>query len=1163
MKWTVIFLTVGLLQANAKGFSQKITFSGKEVPLEKVFSAIEKQTDYVVFYNYTAIRNAKKITLEVKAAPLDQFLRDCFKEQPFTYVIEGKTIMVTKKEDPKYEVILAGGPPPITITGRITDAGGNPLAGVSVVVKGYGKGTETNANGEYTLYNVSNTARLVFSYVGYEKQEVAVEARTSISLRLKQVVQRMDEVEVMISTGYQTVSRERATGSYSTISAQKLENKLKPDLKAALEGQAAGMVLTKEGNFEVRGISSISGEKTPLIVVDGYPITGGLETINIDNVETVTVLKDAVAASIYGSRSSNGVIVITTRRARTGAFVINYNTSVGVIAKPDLSKLNRASASDYIDAEIDLYNGNPNGYLNTYNSYGYLSRVMYLQVAKQQGLISAASVDAEIAQLRKNDGLGQINKYLMRNQVYQQHHLSLSGGGEKNSMYASVKYIDHKSNSLYTGDKRFIIDWKNDWKPTKAITISLLSNINYASTQAPVRTQANYTSYTTVSSSTFPASFLHPYDNIVDPATGQPQEIWATNPRKTSRYAAIPGLKPLGFNPLQDLPNEMVRIQDFQARLGGTINVVLAKGLNAQAGGVWTRGNTFQRSLYDKSSYRMRLGYDDATSVSNSTKHYIPDGAMVDETRNVNQSYTFRAQLNYNRSFGKHNIIAIAGTEISKDTYDNNQYPTRFGYNEQAGNFSTFNYSDYSSGVYTSDMLGSSRPSASVGAYSFRDNRFASWYANGSYEYDRRFIVSGSIRLDQTNFFGTDPKYRYKPLWSAGGTYKLSREKFFHIPWISKLNIRGSYGINGNISLNSGPFLIITAGTAYSSLTGDIPYTISSPPNNSLRWEKTTTVNLGTDMSFFGSKLNMSLDYYRRVSRDLLAPDNIDPTLGFTSLTKNVGRMNNTGLELAIDGYLLKRRSFSWNVLGTVSYNINKVVEYNVAYLYPTTLTDGRSILREGDPANAVYSYRYSRLDANGSALYYNAANQEMGGSSLLVADPVYSGTLRPTYVFGLTNSFHYKSLDLSFMFIAKTGNILRRDAFTGGNFQNKNVGKRWRTAGDEKTTIYPKLSTSSSDVYYFPFSDFLAEDASYIKLRDVSLSYTLNSQGLLRRAGISSARVYVQGRNLWYWAANSDRRDPETAEVSSSGLIGNTLEQGYTSLSLPPEVYIGLSISF
>ncbi len=256
-----------------------------------------------------------------------------------------------------------------------------------------------------------------------------------------------------------------------------------------------------------------------------------------------------------------------------------------------------------------------------------------------------------------------------------------------------------------------------------------------------------------------------------------------------------------------------------------------------------------------------------------------------------------RGQLGFNRNLGlKHHVSAIAGMEISQNITDNNTYPTRFGYNDQAGTFNTFNHADYNAGLYNADMLGTQRPGASIGSYGYVDNRYVSWYANGSYEYDNRFIVSGSVRLDQTNFFGTDPKFRYKPLWSVGGTYKLAKEEFFNVSWIDKLNIRGSYGINGNIGLNYGPFLII-APSAFSSIVGDINYSISSPPNNSLRWEKTNVVNVGTDLAVFKNRARLTVDYYRKLSTDVLASDAIDATKGFSSQVKNAGRSSTRALK--------------------------------------------------------------------------------------------------------------------------------------------------------------------------------------------------------------------------------------------------------------------------
>ncbi|WP_160713008.1 SusC/RagA family TonB-linked outer membrane protein [Chitinophaga solisilvae] len=1154
MKLSALLLMTGLLQVSAKGSAQRITMAVRNTPLSTVFNNIHRQTGYIVFFNYDALQHTRPVTLDVRNATIQELLHASLMGQDLEYVIEDKTITVTRMISRMPAVPTQPAvPTPVIITGRITDENGVPLPGVSVVVKGTTKGALTNSNGEYSVAVKDENAVLTFSYVGYDRQELVVGKSGVISLQLKLSNNKLSGIDV-INTGYQTISRERATGSFSVIDPYRLRSKLKPDIKSALEGQATGVVLTKEGNVEIRGVSTLLGTSAsaPLLVIDGYPTNAGLESLNIDNIESITVLKDAVAASIYGARSSNGVIVIATRQGRKGALQVEYKGSTGITLKPELKYLNRSSSADYVDAEIELYNQDPNSFLTDYNNYYSTSRVNYLLIAKSQGWMNEKDVNTELEALKKNDGLAQLEKYYFRNQFTQQHNISLTGGGEKNLLNAAVRYISNQNNTIANSDNRLIFDVKNDWQPRKGVNLRLFSNVNYATSVAPMRSWNTMLAYTNT-------SLIQPYTLIADPVTGEPLRVPTKNQKKEDRYAAIPGLKPLYYNPLAELPLELTTGKTLQVRLGGSINIKLLEGLNIEAGGTWSRGDLVSKSLQDKSTYTVRSYYNDNTSISNRSKHYLPDGAIVNESRNFNQSYMFRTQLNFNRTIGrKHRVTSIAGNEISRNTVDNNTLPTRFGYNDLAGTFATFNYADYNAGVYNADMLGTSRPAASIGNYAYQDNRFVSWYANGSYEYDYRFILSGSIRLDQTNFFGTDPRYRYKPLWSAGGTYKLAQEKFFRVRAIDRLDLRASYGINGNISLNSGPFLIITPGS-FSNYTGDVSYGITSPPNNSLRWEKTKSTNIGADLSLLNRRINVTLDYYLRSSSDLLASDAIDPTRGFSSLTKNTGEVRNRGYEISVNADVVRSTGLVWNTFLNFSYNDNKVVAYNVTYQYPSSVTSG-AIKRAGDPVDALYSYRFAGLDNNGVAQFYTAKGEKAGGGNVNINDLVYSGTLRPKYAISWMNSFRVKGFDLSFMLIAKMGNVLRRDAFSGSNILNKHVAERWRKPGDEAGTIYPKLSSWNMDMFYFPYSDILVESASYMKLRDVTLTYDIHPR-LLKQIGLNNARVYFQSRNLFMITANSDRRDPEISELNTGG-TGAFTEQGFTSLPLRPEFYVGLSFS-
>ncbi|WP_158618153.1 SusC/RagA family TonB-linked outer membrane protein [Chitinophaga lutea] len=1148
MKLSTSLLLIGFLHVSATARSQRVSITGRNLPLTDVFKAIQRQSGYVVFYNYELLQKTVPVTVSAKAMPVEELLKQVLVQQGLEFSIEDKTIFLQRR--PRIPVPAAEDPA-ITITGRVTDEQGRPLAGVSVTLKGTGRGTQTNDQGEFFLRDVAPRSVLVLSSIGFDRQEVPVGGRTSFSLRLQAVASKLEAVQV-VNTGYQSISAERATGSFSFISPARLEGKLKPDLRSALEGQAAGVVVTKDGNIEIRGISTVTAEKKPLLVIDGYPTQGDLESINIDNIESITVLKDAVAASIYGARSSNGVIVITTKKGRPGAMRVQYRGSTGITLKPQVSYLNRASASDYIDAEIDLFNQDPNSYLTTYNNYGSISEVNYLLLSKAQGWLTAREADDRINGLRSRDAAAELEKHYFRHQFTQQHNISLTGGGEKSSLNAAIRYISNGNNAIGNSDNRVILDFKNDWRPMKNLGVGLFTNVSYATAKQPARSWQDLLGFSST-------ALIQPYSQLIDPATGQPQNVFTKNKRKDDRYAAIAGLKPMHYNPLGDLMLETTNSQNLLLRFGGNIQATLLPGLTAEAGGSWSRGYVNSRSVYDKNAYRMRLGYNDATSIANPAKHYIPDGAMVNESRNTSQFYMLRGQLGFNRNFGeKHYVTAIAGMEISQSKLDNNAYPTRFGYNDQAGIFSTFNYADYNAGVYNSDMLGTSRPTASLGAYAYNDNRFVSWYANGSYEFDNRFIVSGSVRLDQTNFFGTDPRYRYKPLWSAGATYKLANEKFFSVPWINKLNIRGSYGINGNISLNNGPFLIIQPGS-FSTLTGDVSYSIASPPNKSLRWEKTKVTNFGVDAAFLRNRIKTTVDYYRKFSEDVLASDAIDPTLGFSSQVKNAGRILNEGIEVSVEADIFKRKDFAWNAYFIFAYNKNTVTEYNVRYIYPSSLTNG-AIRKEGDPLDAIYAYRYAGLDNNGVAQFYDRTGKKTGGGNAEVGDLVYAGTLRPPFVTSITNTFSYRNFDLSFMVIARLGNVLRKDAFTGSNYINKHVSERWRKPGDEAHTIYPKLTAWNMDMFYFPYSDILVESASFLKLRDVTLSYSLPAKRL-QRAGIKESKLYFQSRNLLMLTANSDKRDPEISELNGSG-TGAFTEQGFTTLPLRPELYIGLMLT-
>lgn len=1152
----VSFLIFTSSNLNAQG----IKFKFNKITLKTALTEIEQKTNFKFVYSSALEGINQTVTMDYDLASqskINEMLKVLFKEMNITWQIKDCSIILIPTQ--KAATLIKAS----TIKGVIKDNNGEPLVGVAVKNENSDIIVSSNASGNYSI-EAKEGDKLSFSLIGMETYYAPVKNNKLINIQMKVDVIALSDVVV---TGYQTLSKERSTGSYAVVTSQKIENKLQPSLKSIIEGQSAGVVLTKDGDIEIRGVSTINGITAPLIVVDGYPLIGndvGIESVNPDNIENITILKDAVAASIYGARASNGVIVITTKSAKKDKFNIGYKGTYSINLKPDMNKLNYASIKDYMDAELDLYNQNPNSSYSSYNGYYKLSDYTYLLMAKDKGLISATEADNQIAALSKNDALKQIQKYLVRAKQSQQHNLSLSSSSETNMLSTSLHYIKEYGDLKNNDNSRFIIDLSNTWKPMRQISVRTFANVNYVKNNSTVETISSLTYFNS-------ASKILPYSKLYD-ENGNAILSTPVGQRRLDKYNTYPGMKPVTFHPESDLSKNMIASENLQVRLGGDINVNFCNFLSASIGGSWIKGSAKNTTIYDEDSFTMRTAYNDGTSSSNPTKHYIPTGGYINESRGTMMSWVVRSQINYKQSFDneKHRISAIIGNEVSKDTYEYTYLPSRLGYDPVSATYNSgFSIHDYNKNTnnMSSDMLFNRKPMylpyLSYGSnYRVRDNRFVSWYGNASYEYNKKYILTGSIRLDLTNFFGTDPKFRYKPTWSIGGTYKMAEEKYFSglKEIFNRFDIRASYGVNGNISLNYTPFLILSVGQ-FNNTMGGVSYGISSYPNNQLRWEKTSIFDFGVDFAMLNNRINVGVDYYHKKSTDLIVSEDVDQTTGVSSLPQNVGGVTNKGIEITLAGDVMKTGDFTWGSSFIMSCNKSMVDYYNVKRAYFTYYATAPSILVQGYPMNSFWGAKFAGLNNKGAALFYNSKGEKIEGSSLKAEDAVYLGTQRPKVDMSWTNTFRYKNIEASFMFIGKFGHKYRKDCFSGSNYNNRHVGERWKKAGDEQKTIYPVLKPWNMDMFYFPYSDILMGNASYVKLRDFTLSYSLPAQ-IVKKIRLSNLKVYFQTRNLFYIAAKGVDIDPETAELNTSGGTGPMTAQGYTSLQLRPEFYFGVSIN-
>jgi TonB-linked SusC/RagA family outer membrane protein len=1181
MKLLALLFFVSGISLTARSYSQQTKFDLNldNVSVRQVFQEIENNSEFIFLYSEKSLNVNRRVNLHVKNQSVMTILDHLFKGTPNYYEINDRQIAIMSKDTPEVAAETINGNAETeqknNISGSVIDAAGEPLVGVTVLVKETSTGTITDINGRFSLATDQKNPILIFSYIGYETREVAANGRTQLpTVQLKPIETDVEEVVV---TGYRTVSRERATGAFGIIPTKTIDNKLQRDLKSMLEGQVAGLTMDNNGNLEIRGVSTFAAVKTPLLVIDGYPVDatmndayfsyrdGTFENINANNVESITVLKDAVAASIYGSRAANGVIVITTKKGTEGDPKISYRGTFSIVSEPDLHNLHKSSASDYIDAEIDLFNQNPVSDLNS-----AATEAAYILIQERAGAITSAQAQAQLDALRKRDYIGQAQEYLFRPKLSHQHNVSLNGGTAKHTYNMVFNIVDTEDHFINSGNTRAVVDFKDEWKLNKYITLGANVNIAYSTTFEPTNNANDMLAGNTSGLFTFTTeqSQFTPYTQIVD-ASGKRTKLWIPGWQAQEQlFSTIPGVKNLDYVLLDEMDRERTTSEDFQSRLTGFLKFNIIDGLTAEIGGNWQRGNFVWKQVSDEDSYTVRYAYNASTSKSNPINHYIPEGAIINERRNINESWTLRGQVNYNQDFQDrlHRVNLLAGYEMRRMTYNNNTYATRMGFNPTAGTFVPVDIKGINAYTYYSDMYTWQGFSPSNGSYSLLDNRFESYYGNGSYEYNNRYILSGSIRLDLTNFFGTSPKYRYRPLWSVGGTWKVSEESFFDVDFLNRLHLRGSFGVSGNIALNQGPFMILSAGS-YNTTAQGTSYGISSPPNDELRWEKTQTTNLGLDLSTLNNALKISIDYYSKKSTDLLAPDIVDATTGFTSVTKNIGSMSNKGLEIAISANVLRHGDFRWNITHIFAYNDNKVLTYNAtrnyaSYYYQGTAGDPGAVHVAGYPAASFWGGRFAGLNDQGAAQAYKADGTIVPIANLGTADVVYQGTTRPKFDLSLTNSFTYKDFDLSFMFIAKLGHSYRKDAFTGSNIQSRFVSQRWRQAGDEATTIYPVLSSWNMDAFYFPFVDVLVGDASFCKLRDLTLSYNL-PQSVTGKLGLSGARIYLQGRNLLTFTAKGTDIDPESFEYNLARTSGGYIDQAFTSLPFPREYYFGLQFGF
>lgn len=1054
------------------------------------------------------------------------------KKKKLDFEIIGSIIYIDKKPPLPVATPPAEKGNLVDISGLVTDSTGTPLPGatVRVITGSIIKGVTTDPEGQFYLKDIAKSAKINISYTGFQSVVADIPPSLYVDVKLQGAGFGMGEVEI-ISTGYQTLPRERATGSFATINTELLNRRVSTNVIDRIEGVASGIFFNKAGNrtmggndplISIRGRSTLFAETAPLIVLDNFPYEGDIKNINPNDIASISVLKDAAAASIWGARAGNGVIVIMTKKgAIRQPIKVSFNSNATITEKPDLFYTPQLTSAETLDLEKWLFSK------GAYNSIvRSASRPISTGVATlndlKLGRITAAEADAIFNKLQVTDIRDALKDNFYRTSITQQHFVSVSGGSANQSYYLSVGYDKNNSNTINDSYERLTVNATN--------THYFLNN-KLSVTPGILLTK----SLTTMTTSTYtPRS---PYDVIADD-NGNPVSISSTNYRKSFLDTAGAGyLLDWSYKPLEERQYRSKKsVSDYKLNL--SIKYAISENLDITASYQYGRGYSNMFNPNPVGSFYSRNLINSFTQVDRETgtvKRPIPLGDINQRADVFYKSNYGRIQANYFKNFnGDHYLSALAGFEI-KDSYNENNSYTVYGVDKNKGSVGYVDYvnayPDYVSGM-AQKIPGSPDLKSKV-------DRFLSYFLNASYTYREKYMLSGSVRRDESNLFGVSTNKKGVPLWSVGASWEISKEQFYQSSFVPFLKLRITNGYNGNIDRSISAFT-----TARYITLNDFgaPYSeIQNPVNPNLRWEKVHIQNIGLDFALKRSVISGSIEYFNKRGSDLLAKTTMAPQSGVFVFKGNYAEILTKGVDITLNANIVNS-GFKWNAVLLTSFVKDKVVKYDLKQ--PSNfnyISTNYNDPMEGKPYSAIFAYKWAGLDNTGDPQGYLSGKVTKDWSALRSSnnpdDMVYIGPASPAIFGSFRNTFSYQRLVFSFNIIYKFKYFYRLSALnssnlvssTGVGYKQINYSKRWQKPGDEMSTNVPAVKYPSDpnrdDLYQY--ADVNVEKGDHIRLQDIQLAYNFGKNIL--RNKLKALQVYLYVNNLSIlWRANKNGIDPD-----------------------------------
>ncbi len=1090
-----------------------------------------------------------------------------------------------------------------TLRGTVTDDMGEPLPVANVVVMNNGKmarGTNTNLNGDFKIevFLGKGDNELHVSYVGSKTQVIKL-STANFGKHLKITMMpddaMLDEITI-VEDGYARLPRKDMVGAFTTVKADDIMMPAYQSIDQMLQGKIAGMSVVNSSarvgsspKITIRGTSTILGNTSPLWVVDGViqedplsidissAITSDMRELignqiswlNPQDIDNITVLKDASATAIYGSKASNGVIVITTKKGTPGRISVNYNTNVSVRERPTYEMYDFMNSYERIQFSKEAYEAGvryqnePLPQIYTYEGLmAMFNKRMITEEQFSSYLQRLETVNTDWFDL------------LTRNAVSQNHNLSVSGGTDKYTYNASIGYQDNKG---------YEVGNENDQITTR---LSINSNVNKRLT---INAQLNGS----IRNSDGYGAGVNPYTYAMNTSRAIPAYEENGDPAFYSKYytyqynALLGSKNQYSYNIFNEMENSYSKNRGtmFNASLNVSYKLLSWLTYNGTAS-MAISSNKSESYAGEKTSQVEQLyrGYAYGTEKAGSERYnaaLMPYGGVLNQANSQTISYSTSHKLQFSKEFNEaHRLNAMLGMEIrsSKGESEGN---TAWGYVPERGsilvsptlpeNFKPIG-SDVTIGWGALSQLYNGRWSKTS-----TTTNYMSFYAVVAYSLKNRYVFNMNVRSDASNRFGQDVNKQFDPTWSFGLSWKIAQEPFVnkHLPWLDQFNIRATYGIQGNVVNSLSPEMIVRYEGLLQSYN-EYYLSISSLPNKQLKWERTKSWNFGADLSLFG--VTMNVEYYRRSSNAIIRQD-IAQEYGMSTMPLNGGLITNSGVEFTLNFTPVRTKDWAWTIGLNASKNWNKSEsDDRTAKADELTHTDylsGNSSrpLKQGYPLSAFWSYKFTGLDSNnGYPTFEHATYDAVEGDGSV--DPttflVYSGQSEPYFTGGLNTRLRWKNfnfgMDFALMLGAKKRLPNPYSTFTYGKmpdiFSNlsKELNDRWKQPGDEAHTNIPALYTSVKPLYNLNLpnglydniysmwsqSDVRVADASFLRCTQISLSYSF-PRSICQKLGLSRIQLSANINNLFV--------------IASSDWKGYDPELGY---SIQPRVYsVGLGIGF